>query len=75
MPIIYYKPIVRCLMTYGAETWTTNAKLNSKLESTEMDVLRRSARCSKLDRIRNSTIRQKTNFNETIMQFMGNKQL
>ena len=62
-------------MTYGEETWTINAKLNSKLQSTETDFLRRSTRCSKLDKIRNATIRQKMNFNETIMQFVGNKQL
>ena len=40
-----------------------------------MDFLGRSARFSKLDTIRNGTIREKINFNETIMQFVGNKQL
>ena len=51
------------------ESTTTNQEIHDLYKDndiviyTEIDFLRRSARCSKLDRIRNSTIRQKMNFN------------
>ena len=65
-----YKSIVRSLMTYGVETWTINSKLNSKLKSTEMDFLR-SARCSKLDGIRNRIIWEKMNLMKQLCSLWG----
>ena len=46
--------IVKSTVTYGAETWTFNKILESKLTPKEMDFLRRSARCSRLETIRNN---------------------
>jgi hypothetical protein len=42
---IYYT-IVKSTITYAAETWCLNAKTMAKLNSTEMDFWRRSARIS-----------------------------
>ena len=52
-----YKSLVRSVLTYGVETWILILKVKSKLHSTEMDFLMRSARCSKLDRVRSAEIR------------------
>jgi hypothetical protein len=41
-------------MTYAAETWCLKAKTIAKLNSTEMDLWRRSARISRKDKIRNN---------------------
>ena len=42
----------------GAETWKYNKKLLSNLMSLEMDLFRRSARYSRLERSRNTIIRE-----------------
>jgi hypothetical protein len=56
---IQYKSIVKSTVTYGAETWKFNKNLESKLMSMEMDFLRRSASCSRLEKIRKNVIREK----------------
>jgi len=48
-------------ITYAAETWCLKAKTIAKLNSTEMDFRRRSARISRKDKIRNNIIKQKMN--------------
>ena len=49
-------------VTYGAETWKFNKNIESKLKS-EIDFLRRSARCSRLEKkIRNNVIREKNEY-------------
>lgn len=70
-----YKTLVRNVIIYGAEVWTLNTKLKGKLRSTEMDCLRRSARCSRLDRIRNEEIRRRMQYQNSIVDFVHNKQL
>ena len=45
-----YNLIVQSTVTYGAETWKFTKNLGSKLMSMEMDFLRRSARCSILEK-------------------------
>ena len=62
-------------MTYGAETWELKSRTISKLNSTEMDFWRRSARISRRDKIRNSVIKQKMNVQNSIIDFIKNKQL
>ena len=52
-----YQAVVKSTITYEAETWVSKAKLNS----TEMDFWRRSARISRKDKIRNNIIKQKMN--------------
>jgi hypothetical protein len=54
-----YHPIVKSTITYAAETWCLKAKTLEKLNSTEMDFWRRSARISRKDKIRNSNIKQR----------------
>jgi hypothetical protein len=41
---------------YGAEVWKIPTRETNKILSTEMDVLRRSARKSKIERIKNQYI-------------------
>ena len=45
-----YNSIVKSTLTYGAQIWKFNRNLESKLMSMEIDFLRRSARCSKLEK-------------------------
>ena len=44
-------------MIYGAEVWQTPTREINKILSTEMDVLRRSARKSRMERIKNEHIK------------------
>ena len=57
--LLIYNSIVMSNVTYGAETWEFNKNLESKLMSIEIDFLRRSARCSRLEKIRNNVITEK----------------
>ena len=43
---------------YGAEVWQIPTKEINKILSTEMDVLRRSARKSRMERIKNEYIKE-----------------
>ena len=45
---LIYNSIVKMTLTYGAETWKFNKNLESKLMS--MEIMRRSARCSRLEK-------------------------
>jgi hypothetical protein len=56
-----YHAIVKSTITYAAETWCLKAKRVTKLNSTEMDFWRCSARISRKDQIRNTIIKQKLN--------------
>jgi hypothetical protein len=49
----------KSILIYGAETFSKKRKHRHKLLVTEMDYLRRSARLSQMDRIRNETITRK----------------
>ena len=62
-------------MTYGTETWELKSRTISKLNSTEMDFWKCSARISRRHKIRNSVIKQKTNVQNPIIDFIKNKQL
>ena len=48
---------VKSTVAYGPETWKFENNLESKLVMVEMNFLRRSARCSKLAKIRNNVIK------------------
>ena len=56
--LLIYNSIVKSTVTYGAETCKFNKNLESKLISMEMDFLRRSARCSRLEKNRNNVTRE-----------------
>ena len=70
-----YHEIVKSTITYAAETWCLNAKTVAKLNSTEMEFRRRSARISRKDKIRNSIIKQKINVTRSLLENMKTKQL
>ncbi len=53
-----YNSMVKCVLTYGAETWSSYEDDRRRINGTEMDELRRSARISKLDRKTNGSIRE-----------------
>ena len=59
---------------YGAETWRLTENNRRWVEATEMDVLKRSSRISRKDRIRNVTIRQQIGLEETIIKEIEQKQ-
>ena len=60
--LLIYNSIVESIVTYGAETRKFNKNLELKLMSMEMDFLRRSARCSRLEKNRNNVIREKNEY-------------
>jgi hypothetical protein len=62
-----YRAIVKSTIRYAAETWCLKAKMVAKLNSTEMDFWRRSARISRKDKIRNTIIKQKMNATRSIL--------
>jgi RPA family protein len=54
-----YHAVVNSTITYAAETGCLRAETVVKLNSTEIDFWRRSARISQKDKIRNTIIPQK----------------
>jgi len=62
-----YQATVKSTITYAAETWCLKAKTVAKLNSTEMDFWRRSARIPRKDRIRNNIIKQKMNLTRSLL--------
>jgi len=62
-----YHAVVKSTITYAAETWRLKAKTVTKLNSTEIDFRRRSARISRKDKIRNTVIKQNTNVTRSFL--------
>ncbi|XP_030753973.1 uncharacterized protein LOC115880819 [Sitophilus oryzae] len=62
-------------MLYGSKVWQLSEKHKKKLMSIEMDFWRRSARISRLDRIRNERIREKMKVEGNIVRDIQEKQL
>jgi len=62
------------LMVDATETWCLKAKTVAKLDSTEMDFWRRSARISKKDKIKNAIIKQKMNIVRSLLDDVKTKQ-
>jgi hypothetical protein len=56
--IYIHHAIVKSTITYAVETWCLKAKSLAKLNSTEIDFWRRSARICRKDKVINSTIKQ-----------------
>jgi len=48
-----YQTIIQSILVYGAEVWQIPTREINKILSTEMDGLRRSARKSRKERIKN----------------------
>ena len=70
-----YQAIVKSTITYAAETWCLKAKSVAKLNSTETDFWRRSARISRKDKIRYTVLRQKMNVARSLLDDIKTKQL
>jgi hypothetical protein len=70
-----YHAIVKSTITYAAETWCLKAKTLAKLNPTEMDFWRRSARISRKDKIRNTIIKHKMNVARSLLHDIKTKQL
>jgi len=66
--------MVKSVLIYGAETWSLYEDDRRRINSTEMDALRRSARISKLDRKMNEYIREKMDTPDTILDEITRKQ-
>ena len=66
--------IIIIIITYGAETWKFNNNLESKLMSMEINFLR-SARCPRLEKIRNNVIREDMSIKNSVSDYIRYKQL
>ena len=55
--VLIYTTILRPVLLYGSETWTLTTKLKSKVQATEMRILRLIYGVTRRDRIRNDSIR------------------
>jgi len=70
-----YNSMVKSVLIYGAETWSLYEDDRRRINTTEMDALRRSARISKLDRKMNEYIRRKMDAQDMILDDITRKQL
>lgn len=62
------RTMVESVLSYGSEVWTLSAEMKRKINTVEMDYLRRSEGISRLQRINNEDIRQRANAHETILE-------
>jgi len=69
--------LIKSILFYGSETWRLIENNKRRVEATEMDVLRRTSRISRKERIRNATtsIRQQIGLEETIVKGIEQNQL
>jgi len=67
--------MVKIVLIYGAETWSLYEDDRRRINVTEMDALRRSARIFKLDRKTNECIRGKMDVQDMILDDITRKQL
>jgi hypothetical protein len=70
-----YNALIKCSLLYGSETWRLAENNKKRVEATEMDVMRRTIRISRKERIRNVTTRQQTGLQETIIKETEQNQL
>jgi hypothetical protein len=62
-----YNSMVKSVLIYGSEIWSLYEDDRRRINATEMDALRRSARISKLDRKTNKYIRGKIDAQDMIL--------
>jgi hypothetical protein len=67
--------LIKSSLLYGSESWRLTENNKRRVETTEMDSLRRSSRISRKDGIRNVTIRQQIGLEETIIKEIEENQL
>jgi len=63
-----YNALIESSLLCGSETWRLAENNKRRVEATEMDVLRRSCRISREERITNVTIRQQIGLEEPILK-------
>lgn len=61
-----YDMAILPVITYGAQTWSMNEKLNQKLQVNQRAMERSLLKITRLHRITNERIRQRTNFEDVI---------
>jgi hypothetical protein len=62
-------------MLYGADTWRITENYKKKILAVEMEALKRVARTSRLERIRNERIREIVGREKTVMEEIESYQL
>jgi len=67
--------MVKSVLIYEAETWNLYEDDRRRVNTAQMDVLRQSARISKLDRKTKEYIREKMNAQDNILTEITRKQL
>jgi len=70
-----YNVLIKSSLLYGSETWRLAENNKRRVEATEMDALRRSARILRKERNRNVTIRQQIGLEESIIKETEQNQL
>ena len=70
-----FNALIKSSLFYGSETWRLTENNKRRVEPIEMDVLRRSSRISRKERIRNVTIRQQIGLDEPIVKEIEQNQL
>ena len=70
-----YNALIKSSLLYGSKTWRLTENNKRRVEATEMDVLRRSSKISRNNRIRNVTMRQQIGLEETIIKESEQNQL
>lgn len=70
-----YETMIKSTLLYGAETWRVSEKQKKKLETVEMEAMRRSLCISRRDRIRNEVVKQRMGVEGSIIQDVNVKQL
>jgi len=67
--------LIESSLLYGSETLSLTENNKSRVEATELDVLRGSSRISRKERIRNVAIRQQIGLEEPIIKEIERNQL
>ena len=70
-----YQSLILSILLYGAETWTTKKDDENRLNVFEMSCLRRILGVSRLDKIRNSHIKQSLNLKTSVTDRVSTKRL
>ena len=64
--LVIYTTILRPVLTYGHESWTLTSRTRSKVQATEMKVLRLIKGVTRMDRIRNVDIRNELEIDDIL---------
>jgi hypothetical protein len=57
----FYKTMAIPALMYGSEIWVPTKKVQTRIQSTEMNFIRKTKGCTKLDHITNEMIRSELN--------------